>query len=157
MILNFQVRDPAICEGMADLACGLKLTSTMVTVKGAEPPMTTKTADFCGVLDYIFSSQPESVLRVLDIPAKSEEDAKTFPPIPDVENFPSDHMALVCDFAVGPVFSYSEPSTPSPKLMKGIYSKNGAEHKDQGQVLRSRSHKKKKRTNSSERDRLNTL
>ena len=97
-------RDPEICKGVPPLKSSLRLRSAMRVACGSEPLLTTKTADFCGTLDYVFVNHPGAVLRVLDMPPQNEEEARAFPPIPDGANWPSDHLPLVVDIAVAPLY-----------------------------------------------------
>lgn len=76
-------REPSICKGVPALSSSLRLRSAMLVALGAEPLLTTKTADFCGTLDYVFVNNPGAVLRVLDMPVKTQQEARDFPPIPD--------------------------------------------------------------------------
>ncbi len=77
-----------------------------------EPALTTRTATFDGVLDYIFVSVPHwHVVRTLRMPYEEPDEAvppSAIPvkarygglgPIPNA-TFPSDHLAMACDLAL---------------------------------------------------------
>jgi len=89
-------------QGLPSLSTKLSLQSAMAAALGQEPPLTTKTADFQGTLDYIFVRRPEHVMRVLQMPFEGPGEAVRFPAIPNQTCWPSDHLALLCDVAVAP-------------------------------------------------------
>jgi len=87
----------------------LRFSSAMCVGLGAEPELTTKTADFSGTLDYIFVGSGPDVVRVLGMPFHGEVEAAAFQPIPNAQTWPSDHLALVCDLAVWPEKNAEQP------------------------------------------------
>lgn len=105
-------------HGLGSLSTKLCLQSAMAIALGEEPPLTTKTADFQGTLDYIFVRMPQHVVRVLQMPFEGLHEAEAFPPIPNQTLWPSDHLALVCDVAVVPLEGEAQETVrpPTPPL-----------------------------------------
>jgi mRNA deadenylase 3'-5' endonuclease subunit Ccr4 len=72
---------------------GLRLRSAMADGEGKEPPLTTKTRDFEGTLDYIFVGGGMRVTDRMDLPYV-KDGAESFGKLPNAV-YPSDHIALV--------------------------------------------------------------
>lgn len=73
----------------------LKLQSAYAFHDGKEPDFTNYTEGFKGCLDYIFFSSELKVYRILKM--ISEEKAKKYKALPS-KDYPSDHVALYCEF-----------------------------------------------------------